>query len=34
MAATGDRQWGDLLAATGEDLMTVDRREADFSSTC
>ena len=24
MAAAGDRQRGDLLAATGEDLMTVD----------
>jgi hypothetical protein len=24
MAATGDRQWGDLLAATGADLMTID----------
>ena len=26
MAATGDRQRGDLLAATGEDLMAIDTR--------
>ena len=28
MAATGDRQRGDLLAATGENLMAIDRNAA------